>query len=802
MTATPNQSNNDQWLSDISAGAGIVSGIEKGGASGDIQAGLGAAKLGANTGLLSSGLNNTIGELNNLAAIYSGIQKGGVLGYGSAAVNTGQLAENLGAISSTSAVGEAIPVLGAALSIVNFADNWQSGAAGSDALAGAGTGVSIGSLYGPVGAVVGGIIGGVVGAASSWLGPGETDPEQATWGSYFNAFQGGSQQAQAAQENQAGVGFGAELTSPTAMKGQIRSAVEGTKVGQTALTKFAEDQPAAQSAGLQGGAAAVAGAPPQATFQALSGLFDARASTLPFYSQFGRQGEGAFTVAMATQINSALAKGTINPSDSAQTIFQKVISPWISSMPGGANWTTDQGTNENTIPAISNLLTQIIGQYQSGQLNSTTKVTVGGGGSITGLPSFGAAGYSAATQQAQRTVTQNMSPLNEATLSMPGVASSSSSSASSMLPLLLAMPALLGGANAVPSAINPGTQVGVAGTDPAAAAQIGAGTTPSGGDGSLLSDIGSFLSGSGGTALEAGFLAPVALSQANAQKGTNDALAATLSTPGQPFTAAGQAELGQIQGGPAVGGPLGASITQQTTAATELGNVATADSTGNLTPAQSSQVQDFIKQQRAMVDTQLAASGTSDSSARQAAYQQIDDNAAQLTQSLTQQNVATGTAALNAVQQTYSSLLTQALNSSEFGFSTQLAAVQTQIQADTALAASLNQLFAGIAQGYGNAVGSGAKAGAAAGGLLGAAGKAIGSAVSGGSSSAPYNGGTGDNGGPGLPSSGIGAAGYNPDGTPISGSDSGATAYGYDQNVSPDASLSDFSSDPFDGGLS
>jgi hypothetical protein len=714
MTAPKDPYAGDQWLSDISSGLGVYSGLQRGGSKGDVQAGFGAAKLASNAGLFSQGANNSVGELSNLYGIYSGIQKGGVGGYGSAAVNAGQLAERLGVISSTGPLGATIPVLGAALSIYSFADNWQSGKTGSDALQGAQAGAAIGSIVPGVGTALGAVVGAAVGALSSLFGPGATDPEQATFGNYLAAYNGGaaaaaraSQPPGAEQGAFRGFKFGADMADPNAPKLNFNSMDE------------------ARSAG---GAAAVAHATPAQTFQVLAGIFDMRSSDLPFYQQYGRMGESAFTVDMATQINQALAKGVIGPHDSAQTIYDKVVNPWIGNMAnsganGGKGWATISAGNPDDIniaetqPAVKNLITQMIGQYQSGQLNAQTKVSRGGQDSITNLPAFGAAGYSGATQKAQQTVQQNIAPLQEAALSMPGV---TGSSASSMLPLMLAMPALFGGANVMADPNNPAGGSSV--SDPNTAAQIGAGTAPSGNN--FLSDLGSFLSGPGGTALEAGALAGVGLSETNTQKGQNDTLASGLKTAGQPFTAAGAGELSQITGGPQMGGALGKSIADQTAAASNLAAVAKADTTGNLTPAQQSQVQDFIKQQRAMIDTQLAASGTSDSSARSAAYQQIDDNAAKLTQSLTEGNIATGTAALNAVQTTYSNLLNQALSSSEFGFSTELAAVQTQIQADTALAASLNQLFAGIAQGYGNATAGGKTTGGTT------AGKAVGSALS------------------------------------------------------------------------
>jgi len=222
----------------------------------------------------------------------------------------------------------------------------------------------------------------------------------------------------------------------------------------------------------------------------------------------------------------------------------------------------------------------------------------------------------------------------------------------------------------------------------------------------LSSGVSSFFNSPAGSLAEFGTLAGLGLSQASDAKKTNDALAGSLSSLGTPFTGTGQGINTQLKGGTPVAGPLGASITDQTTAAANFGNVAKAYSTGQLTAAQQQQVNDFVKQQRAMVDSQLAASGNTDGSARDAAYQQIDNNAAELGQQLISSDLGVGRDALNTVQQTYSTLLNQALSTAQFGFGAQEAAVQTQIQSDTQLAQSLNQLFGAIAQGFGTAMGA------------------------------------------------------------------------------------------------
>lgn len=229
-------------------------------------------------------------------------------------------------------------------------------------------------------------------------------------------------------------------------------------------------------------------------------------------------------------------------------------------------------------------------------------------------------------------------------------------------------------------------------------------------DPSFLSNIGgdisSFLSSPIGNLAEFGTLAAGGLAEASAQKTENQALAGTISNQGQPFTAAGAAELSQITGGPKMGGPMGASIDQQTAAASELGDVAKQYGTGNLTDAQNTQVKNFVAQQKAMAASELAAAGITDPNSQQfqTRMQQIDDNAAVLTQQLTQQNLSISEGALTAVQSTYTNLLNQSLSSAAFGLGAQESAVTLQIQQDTALAGQLQTLFAGIAQGYGNAM--------------------------------------------------------------------------------------------------
>jgi hypothetical protein len=649
-------------MSDVGSALGVIGGLKAGGVTGDAAAGISAARLGANLGAFGSASGEVgaiAGGAGNVLGIVSGLERGGVSGYGGAALNAAQLGNQLGMFGGASA--DVTAVLGpaaAALGIYNFASTWQSGRTGSDALSGASAGAGIGTAVLPgIGTVVGAVIGGAVGAISSIFGGGATDPENATFDAYTRAY---------------------------------------------------------SSQGAKG----VAGATPAQTFQSLAGLFDLRSGqikgNIPMVTQFGRMGEGNFLVSMTQQINSAISSGKIDPHASPQDIYKKVVTPWMDSWGHGSMQDVNAG-------AIQHMVENLIGDWQSGRLTSQTPIGVSGE-RASNLPVY--VGHVMPPNPAKLTAQNNLAPLTAALTTFPG-AKTGPSTASTLLPALLAMPGLTGANMADvgtqsrmfaggPGGDPTGPMTGIGGpavTPPDVSSGDTAGTpaaaTPAN-DPSFLSSlatgVGDFLSSPLGSLAEFGTLAGLGLSQASSQKRTNDALAGSLSTLGQPFTQTGQDIATQLKGGKPVSGPMGASIADQTTAAANLGRVATEYTTGNLTDAQKQTVTDFVKQQRAMVDTQLAASGNTDSSARDAAYQQIDAKAAELSQSLIQGDLAIGTAALNQVQQTYSTLLNQSLSSAEFGFGTQEAAVMLQIQSDTQLSQSLNALFGEIAKGFGTAM--------------------------------------------------------------------------------------------------
>lgn len=252
-------------------------------------------------------VKSAAGVGGNLLGIYSGLQQGGVAGDTHAAVSAASLATKAGYLGgATGSLANVLPVVGDALALYNFYQTGtKSGKTGADAVSGAETGAEIGSAFGPIGTGVGAVIGGAVGAIASAFGPGAEDPENVQWNGYAAAY---------------------------------------------------DKNPAS-----------VAGGSASQNFQSLAGIFDARGSSIPFYQQFGRQGENQFMSAMGTQVNSAISAGTIPKDATASQIYSSVVQPWITGMSksGWQDSNTIDGAAEK--PAIGNLLTNIIGQWQSGQ---------------------------------------------------------------------------------------------------------------------------------------------------------------------------------------------------------------------------------------------------------------------------------------------------------------------------------------------------------------------------------------------------------------------------------------------------
>jgi hypothetical protein len=263
----------------------LATGLQQGGIGGGLKAASGANSLLNSAGVSTGSAGQGLGQAGNALGIYSGIQKGGISGYGSAAVNAAQLA---GSLTGNTALSAGAGYLAAPLAIYNFANNWQSGATGSDAMNGAAAGAAVGSIVPGIGTAIGAVIGGAVGALSSAFGPGKTDPE--TTG--------------------------------------VKNVINATS---------ANGNSTAVSASVQN------------PYMSLAGLFDEKSSTLPIYSQYGRMGEQKFTTDMTTKINQAVQA---NPSlkNNPQAVYSQVIQPWVQGMGNWNNvGSTYQATTFGTI---------------------------------------------------------------------------------------------------------------------------------------------------------------------------------------------------------------------------------------------------------------------------------------------------------------------------------------------------------------------------------------------------------------------------------------------------------------------
>lgn len=325
-------------LSDISsglgAGLGVFADLSKGGTASDLHAATTAGQFASKFGAFgdnSSAIGAGLQEVNEAYSIYTGLQHGGLSGYANAGINAARLGSQLGIFGGASGeIGDIAGMAAIPLSLYNFGKNWKSGATGSDTLSGLSAGASIGSAILPgVGTFVGAGIGAAVGAISSAFGPGKEDQENITWDNYAKTF---DQNPQAVNQ-----------------------------------------------------------ATPSQNFQSLTGIFDSRGSSIPFYGKYGRMGEAAFTTDMMSQVNQAFTSGKITSADTPQSIYQKVVAPWITSM-STSGW-QDANTVEGspTKAAVGNMLTNMIGQWMQGQLTSQTPVGISGQ-TLPGLPSFAGGG--------------------------------------------------------------------------------------------------------------------------------------------------------------------------------------------------------------------------------------------------------------------------------------------------------------------------------------------------------------------------------------------------------------------------
>ncbi|MDA8350495.1 MAG: hypothetical protein M0038_17140 [Pseudomonadota bacterium] len=300
----------------------------------------GAASAAGITPLLASQLTpistNAVTAAANEAGS-SAAQELAAAGYGSGAnaagAGAGAAAGAGGGAGALADASTALGALGAGYSAYNTIKNWQSGNTGSDALNGAETGASVGTMVAPgLGTLLGGLIGGAAGAVSSAFGGGKNDPETLYWNNLV----------------------GAQAKDPT------------TNLMATLN--------------------------PSQAYESLAGIMDAKNNTpghsTPLELAFGRMGEGKLMDQMTTQINNAIASGAISKTASPSQLYSQIVQPWLQSQNAYVSPTdivSSNGTRAGN--SINDLLTQLIGQWQSGALTSSSKVGIAGQ-TIAGLPNF------------------------------------------------------------------------------------------------------------------------------------------------------------------------------------------------------------------------------------------------------------------------------------------------------------------------------------------------------------------------------------------------------------------------------
>jgi hypothetical protein len=95
----------------------------------------------------------------------------------------------------------------------------------------------------------------------------------------------------------------------------------------------------------------------------LAGLFDLSASqikgNIPFYKKYGRMGEAQFVTDMCNVVQAAANAGAITDSDTPQTVYAKIVLPWINQMGFGS-------FSDSNAEMIGYILMGMIAEYCGG----------------------------------------------------------------------------------------------------------------------------------------------------------------------------------------------------------------------------------------------------------------------------------------------------------------------------------------------------------------------------------------------------------------------------------------------------
>lgn len=102
----------------------------------------------------------------------------------------------------------------------------------------------------------------------------------------------------------------------------------------------------------------------QDKYLVLAGLFDLEPGqikgNIPIYKRYGRMGEHNFVLDMCNLIQAAANSGAINDNDTVQSVYDKIVVPWM------ASWGLGQMQDTNA-QMITYIIMGLIGEYVTGQ---------------------------------------------------------------------------------------------------------------------------------------------------------------------------------------------------------------------------------------------------------------------------------------------------------------------------------------------------------------------------------------------------------------------------------------------------
>jgi hypothetical protein len=166
----------------------------------------------------------------------------------------------------------------------------------------------------------------------------------------------------------------------------------------------------------------------QDKYLVLAGLFDLEPGqvkgNIPIYKKYGRMGEQRFVMDMCALIQAASNQGIITANDTVQSVYDKVVAPWIAGFGFGP-------MQDSNTELINYLLLGLIGEYVSGQYKQRW-YAVGGQFAFGALPAFTLPGGSGVTPTTSGTPVPTTAPTPVGAPAQPAPAGSTPQSAGFM----------------------------------------------------------------------------------------------------------------------------------------------------------------------------------------------------------------------------------------------------------------------------------------------------------------------------------------------------------------------------------